>query len=93
MAPVADFTDSIPPCRSLCTAVRDSCSPAMARYDYPWPTMLNCTQFPPDDTLCIPSETKGPVETAKPAGSYCNVSANGDTHSDLGGLLGRLPFL
>nr|XP_039265676.1 secreted frizzled-related protein 2-like isoform X2 [Styela clava] len=54
---VEDFSKPIPPCRSLCEAVRDGCSPAMARFAYPWPHMLDCSQFPADDTLCIPSET------------------------------------
>ncbi|XP_072410251.1 secreted frizzled-related protein 1-like isoform X1 [Chiloscyllium punctatum] len=41
------------PCRSLCTAVRDACTPVMEFFGFPWPDMLKCDKFPLDNDLCI----------------------------------------
>ncbi|XP_076826173.1 secreted frizzled-related protein 2-like [Clavelina lepadiformis] len=50
------YEKSIQPCRSLCEAVRDACTPVMAQFSYPWPEMLDCSRFPDADSdqLCIP---------------------------------------
>ncbi|KAL7848050.1 hypothetical protein AOLI_G00227680 [Acnodon oligacanthus] len=40
------------PCRKLCESVRDSCTPIMEAFGFPWPEMLNCSKFPQDD-MCI----------------------------------------
>ncbi|XP_076875940.1 secreted frizzled-related protein 1b [Brachyhypopomus gauderio] len=40
------------PCRWLCESVRDSCTPLMEAFGFPWPDMLNCNKFPVKD-LCI----------------------------------------
>lgn len=40
------------PCRWLCEAVRDNCTPIMEAYGFPWPEMLTCEKFPQDD-VCI----------------------------------------
>ncbi|CAL8109828.1 unnamed protein product [Orchesella dallaii] len=42
------------PCRSLCQGVQAKCEPRMLAYNYPWPSMLKCDQFPEDHDLCIP---------------------------------------
>jgi hypothetical protein len=44
---------TIQPCRSLCEQVRGSCEAPMLSYNYPWPSMFNCSQFPEDNGLCI----------------------------------------
>lgn len=51
----------IPPCRSLCEAVRDGCTPDMARFNFPWPKMLECSQFPEDNNLCIRLQSEGTI--------------------------------
>ncbi|XP_059502849.1 secreted frizzled-related protein 2-like [Stegostoma tigrinum] len=58
-APVClnELQDSIQPCQSLCQAVRDSCTPVMSAFGFPWPDMLDCNRFPVDNDLCIPSAT------------------------------------
>lgn len=55
-APVCidDLDEIIQPCRSLCEKVKDSCAPVMSAFGFPWPDMLDCTRFPPDNDLCIP---------------------------------------
>ncbi|CAN9512863.1 unnamed protein product [Ophioblennius macclurei] len=40
------------PCRWLCEAVRDGCTPIMEAFGFPWPAMLACDKFPQDD-VCI----------------------------------------
>ncbi|KAF3850424.1 hypothetical protein F7725_012196 [Dissostichus mawsoni] len=37
------------PCRWLCEAVRDGCTPIMESFGFPWPEMLACDKFPQDD--------------------------------------------
>ncbi|KAK7120389.1 hypothetical protein R3I94_020401 [Phoxinus phoxinus] len=41
------------PCRWLCEAVRDGCTPIMQSFGFPWPEMLNCDKFPEGDDVCI----------------------------------------
>ncbi|XP_063806965.1 secreted frizzled-related protein 2-like isoform X2 [Pseudophryne corroboree] len=55
-APVclSDLEEAIHPCRSLCEAVRDGCTPVMAAFGFPWPEMFNCSQFPEGNELCVP---------------------------------------
>ncbi|XP_012729300.2 secreted frizzled-related protein 2 [Fundulus heteroclitus] len=55
-APVCldDLDEPIQPCRSLCESVRHGCGPVMLAFGYPWPEMLDCNRFPPDNDLCIP---------------------------------------
>ncbi|KAG9259978.1 secreted frizzled-related protein 2 [Astyanax mexicanus] len=65
-APVClpDVDEPIRPCRSLCEAVRHGCAPVMAAFGFPWPEMLRCSRFPPDDDLCIPAGDNGERATA-----------------------------
>ncbi|KAM5171164.1 secreted frizzled-related protein 5-like [Mantella aurantiaca] len=43
----------IPPCRSMCEAVRDSCAPVLACHEQSWPESLNCDRFPAGDDMCL----------------------------------------
>uniref|UniRef100_A0A914IAK0 Uncharacterized protein n=1 Tax=Globodera rostochiensis TaxID=31243 RepID=A0A914IAK0_GLORO len=43
----------IQPCQSLCKEVEQGCAERMAKYGFPWPSMLNCSQFPVDHDMCI----------------------------------------
>ncbi|XP_066522950.1 sizzled [Hoplias malabaricus] len=43
----------IPPCRSLCVAVRDSCAPVLACHGHSWPEVLNCDRFPAHEDVCL----------------------------------------
>jgi len=69
-APVClDIGRSVPPCRSLCESVRDACSPAMLDFGFPWPSILNCTQYPvyKSKQLCIPpNQVSNPNESPAP---------------------------
>lgn len=49
----------IPPCRSLCEAVRQGCESRMQTYSFPWPDMLNCDKFPLDNDMCITEQHTG----------------------------------
>ncbi|XP_052798769.1 secreted frizzled-related protein 1-like isoform X6 [Mya arenaria] len=42
---------SVYPCRSLCEGVQNGCEGRMNNYNYPWPEILRCDQFP--EELCI----------------------------------------
>ena len=56
---------TIYPCRSLCERVRRSCEAPMLAYNYPWPGMFNCSQFPEENGLCIkPSSSDQLVQEA-----------------------------
>ncbi|NWR55461.1 SFRP2 protein, partial [Bucorvus abyssinicus] len=48
----------IPPCRSMCAAVRDSCAPVLTCQGHPWPDSLDCSRFPADEDMCLASLTK-----------------------------------
>ncbi|XP_065317481.1 secreted frizzled-related protein 5-like [Gordionus sp. m RMFG-2023] len=45
------------PCRSLCRAVKGGCESRIKLYGFPWPKILECETFPPDNDLCIASQT------------------------------------
>uniref|UniRef100_H3DNE8 Secreted frizzled-related protein 1 n=1 Tax=Tetraodon nigroviridis TaxID=99883 RepID=H3DNE8_TETNG len=64
----------IQPCRWLCEAVRDGCTPIM-EFGFPWPEMLTCEQFPQDD-VCIamtqPNATEAPRPTGPPICPPCD---------------------
>lgn len=46
------------PCRSLCESVKQSCEGPMLSYNYPWPSMFNCSKFPEDNGLCMQTSNK-----------------------------------
>lgn len=63
----------IPPCRSLCEAVRLGCESRMQTYSFPWPDMLNCDKFPLDNDMCITVQhTDAPGR-----GECCRVASRG----------------
>ncbi|XP_033001624.1 secreted frizzled-related protein 2-like [Lacerta agilis] len=51
---ISELDEPVFPCRSLCEAVRDGCTPVMAAFGFPWPEMLNCSRFPRGNELCVP---------------------------------------
>lgn len=59
------------PCRSLCQAVRDGCSPVMGSFGFPWPDMLRCDRFPLDNDLCVSLQSPGSPVTQPPVSKIC----------------------
>ncbi|XP_051924296.1 secreted frizzled-related protein 1a [Hippocampus zosterae] len=55
------------PCRWLCEAVRDSCTPIMEAFGFPWPEMLTCDKYPQDD-VCIAMTQPNATESTKQTG-------------------------
>uniref|UniRef100_A0A8K9UTA5 Secreted frizzled-related protein 1 n=1 Tax=Oncorhynchus mykiss TaxID=8022 RepID=A0A8K9UTA5_ONCMY len=55
------------PCRWLCEAVRDGCTPIMESFGFPWPEMLTCDKFPQDE-VCIAMTAPNATEATKPTG-------------------------
>lgn len=76
----------IPPCRSLCEAVRLGCESRMQTYSFPWPDMLKCDNFPLDNDMCITVQhTDAPgrervqddeCQTCNPVETYENILDN-----------------
>ncbi|XP_050976183.1 secreted frizzled-related protein 1b [Labeo rohita] len=56
------------PCRWLCEAVRDSCTPIMQAFGFPWPEMLRCDKFPLSD-VCIAMNATSSDDTDKSPGA------------------------
>lgn len=56
------------PCRWLCEAVRDGCTPIMEAFGFPWPEMLTCDKFPQDD-VCIAMTQPNATEATRPTGN------------------------
>ncbi|KAM8976648.1 secreted frizzled-related protein 2-like [Pelodytes ibericus] len=82
-APVclSDLEEAVYPCRSLCEAVRDGCTPVMAAFGFPWPEMFNCTQFPLGYELCVPpagTEEKLHVTKEEVPCAACQTPGNTD---------------
>eukprot|EP00058_Branchiostoma_floridae_P022555 XP_002608045.1 hypothetical protein BRAFLDRAFT_74994 [Branchiostoma floridae] len=75
------------PCRSLCEAVRDGCSPVMSKFGFPWPDMLRCDKFPPDNDLCITTQSGEvdplPPEVDQPQPVCMACQSNGEGWKDL----------
>uniref|UniRef100_A0A8C9RVY5 Secreted frizzled-related protein 1 n=1 Tax=Scleropages formosus TaxID=113540 RepID=A0A8C9RVY5_SCLFO len=63
-APVC-LEQPIYPCRWLCEAVRDGCTPIMEAFGFPWPDMLTCDKFPEGD-VCISRTSSNASEATKP---------------------------
>ncbi|VDM17582.1 unnamed protein product [Hydatigera taeniaeformis] len=51
------FTQSLPPCRSVCERAKAGCGPIMGYYAFTWPDRMHCDQFPeldnPEGILCM----------------------------------------
>ncbi|KAH7641122.1 Secreted frizzled- protein 5 [Dermatophagoides farinae] len=58
---------TIPPCRSLCENVKQSCEPSMLIHGYSWPPMMQCNLFPIENNMCIESQqvTSGPSSSIR----------------------------
>ena len=55
----------VPPCQALCYSVRRRCEPIMSNFGYPWPSGLNCSSLPIENTpgtMCM----EGPEEYTPP---------------------------
>ncbi|XP_037631490.1 secreted frizzled-related protein 2-like [Sebastes umbrosus] len=91
-APVClpELSGPVSPCRILCEAVRDGCSPVMSAFGFPWPEMFNCSRFPRGTELCIPVTGEQEGRTAEEVrheeavkGSVicdaCSLAAEGET--------------
>ncbi|NP_001161656.1 secreted frizzled-related protein 1/5 precursor [Saccoglossus kowalevskii] len=74
------------PCRSLCEKVRDSCTPVMLEYGFPWPEMLYCDKLPLDNDLCIaPHMSNGSTETNGGGGEVVPEGDKEDDSEEKGG--------
>lgn len=63
---LVELSAAVPPCRSLCTGVRDGCLPVMSAFGFPWPEAFNCSRFPAREELCIPgAEDAGNVDASE----------------------------
>ncbi|TGZ65707.1 hypothetical protein CRM22_005748 [Opisthorchis felineus] len=60
---IEGYPSFLPPCRSICERVKAGCAPVMQHYNFPWPTRMNCAQFPeynnPDGILCMERNLTG----------------------------------
>ncbi|CAG0898399.1 unnamed protein product [Darwinula stevensoni] len=65
------------PCRSLCEAVQQGCEQRMLNYGFPWPKMLECSQFPHDNDMCIPPQAQGRPQTASSDSSAASTADSG----------------
>ena len=60
---VSCLDQAIPPCKSLCVSVKTACEGVMTRYGFPWPSILSCNRFPPENNMCIePQHVMGGVD-------------------------------
>ncbi|XP_024115187.1 secreted frizzled-related protein 2 [Oryzias melastigma] len=80
-APVCldDLDEPIQPCRSLCESVKRGCAPVMSAFGFPWPKMLDCERFPPDNDLCIPPvDNENLVPVTEEAPRVCDACKETD---------------
>lgn len=71
------------PCRTLCEAVKNGCETLMLKYGFPWPEMLRCDKFPPDNDLCIGLQhVDDPASEPVPSvdDSLCTACSKPDTY-------------
>ncbi|CAF1586947.1 unnamed protein product [Adineta ricciae] len=52
---LANYSDSIPPCREVCERVRRPCESFYTRYGFIWPDALKCEQYPSstENAICM----------------------------------------
>ncbi|XP_013383285.1 frizzled-9 [Lingula anatina] len=58
----------IPPCRTMCQKVKEKCEPVLHRFNFNWPSMLNCSNFPDKKgKLCMeaPKDMEIPSEAER----------------------------
>lgn len=44
---------AIPPCRGFCERIQGDCQPVIDQFEFPWPSLLNCSRFPVYNGYCI----------------------------------------
>uniref|UniRef100_A0A4W3GU58 Secreted frizzled-related protein 1b n=1 Tax=Callorhinchus milii TaxID=7868 RepID=A0A4W3GU58_CALMI len=71
------------PCRSLCTVVRDACTPVMEFFGFPWPDMLRCDKFPLDNDLCIAFPNPNATVPANPQASEVCPPCDNEMNTDI----------
>lgn len=63
---------AIPACRGLCEEVQADCQPVMETFNFPWPSMLNCSRFPISEQngLCMqfPNVSEEPIHASSESG-------------------------
>ena len=65
--------DPIGPCRPMCQNVKARCEPVLQMFGFPWPSVLNCSKFPPkndNNHMCMegPDADEGPLPPHLPPG-------------------------
>ena len=73
---------AVPPCQSLCSSVRDRCAPIMANFGYSWPSVLNCSRLPVENTqraMCMEGPAYSNPPTS-PATACVNCRCSTDGH-------------
>ncbi|XP_043918356.1 secreted frizzled-related protein 2 [Protopterus annectens] len=79
---IEELDETIQPCRTLCEQVREGCEPVMSAFGFPWPDMLECSRFQPDNDLCIPPADSNSfsnysdTSTTRPAPKVCDACKN-----------------
>ena len=82
----------IPPCRSLCMHVRDSCEQNLLDFSLTWPPHLECDRYPTraDDPLCFgpsdPNELVIPPEVLQLLGTTTPSTTQPNTTGDTNGM-------
>ncbi|OXA60000.1 frizzled-1 [Folsomia candida] len=64
--------EPLPPCRSLCEAVRNGCEHVLLTFGLPWPDYFDCSRFPLHNELCVNGDI--PPQILPPAGSNDSYS-------------------
>ncbi|XP_078078790.1 secreted frizzled-related protein 2-like [Mustelus asterias] len=85
-APVclSELQELVQPCQSLCQAVRDSCTPVMSAFGFPWPDMLDCNRFPVENDLCIPSAISEEERARQEESTVCHAcTSEGEAKSNI----------
>jgi len=73
---LAEYIESqIKPCQSLCRKVQKGCEDRMLKYGFPWPQMLNCSNFPVDNNMCIKPPMDATVSRNKTTCKSCSQVA------------------
>ena len=60
--------EAIPPCRAVCERAKKGCEPVMNRYNFSWPTTLDCDSLPEyDKGVCVEPDA---IVSSMPEGWY-----------------------
>ena len=91
----------VEPCREMCVAVRESCTPFLNNIGKKWPSELACNQFPPDRSKmcvldrknCPPSIHPKAAASLDPTTQFLTASVSQRTLTNCTGHLVRYPNL